>query len=626
MNNQIMQWLAEIKLLFFSCLETDGGELKYEKVVKLLLEEMKDFLGAKEASFYKLNPWKQELFLDITTNQNLHFLEVSSFSKKEVEEIFDNKVYIYGNAGIDAFKEYDLLISLRTTDQIYGILALKEDDQTFLISDVSIISVISVELSKLIQVAINMSKIVAEEQRYRQLYRVTEKFHSSMNMDDVLGEIIYTLREVYPSFTYFLLLSHDNNNHSNLPIKDLEYDSENIAAMQAYVTGTSQFEDSKSEKKSVLYAPLKGKQGVYGVLQVISPNTLMFPKNEVEFITLLANTAGSALENAQLYYQSKRLITDLQLINETSHRLNSNLRLSETMNYMRDQISKSFDAQEVGFIMYTAENEVKVLPGSSKFFENEQSKSYIHYIKERINQGGEALFLGDLPIYLENRKKYHSIMAVPMVQSEDIKGFAIVMHQDAYHFSFDMFKLLQSLIHHSTLALTNSILREELEKMVVTDHLTKLFSRSYLDQKLTESLKTEHEGTFVLIDIDNFKDVNDTYGHQIGDEILVQVSNIIRSNIRVTDIGCRWGGEELAIYLPKVSIGMGQLIAERIREKIEMQTRPQVTISCGISYWNMSKEDNVHALFKRADIALYEAKSSGKNKVLLESNWRSAPL
>src|SRR5690606_39052170 len=178
-----------------------------------------------------------------------------------------------------------------------------------------------------------INNTIIEENRYKKLFRVTEKFHSTMDMDAVLEEIILTLQEVYPSFDYYLMLSHENNSHGNLPIKDLEYDSENITAMQAYVTGHIQLEDLVHEKKSILYAPLKGKQGVYGVLQVIAPNTMSFPEAEIEFMSLLANTAGSAIENAQLYQQSRRLIADLQLINETSHRLNRDLRLSETTSF-----------------------------------------------------------------------------------------------------------------------------------------------------------------------------------------------------------------------------------------------------------------------------------------------------
>ena len=215
--------------------------------------------------------------------------------------------------------------------------------------------------------------------------------------------------------------------------------------------------------------------------------------------------------------------------------------------------------------------------------------------------------------------QYKSIMAVPMMQTGILKGFAIVMHPDAYHFSFDTFKLLQSLIHHSTLALTNSLLREELEKMVVTDHLTKLYSRSYLDEKIQRSLMEDKEGTFILIDIDDFKLINDTYGHQIGDDIIIQVANIIKDNIRSSDVGSRWGGEELAIYLPKVPLSLGVTIAERLVKKVRENSRPSVTISCGVSYWNKLSEDTYNTLFKRADKALYIAKETGKDKVIIQN-------
>ena len=83
------------------------------------------------------------------------------------------------------------------------------------------------------------------------------------------------------------------------------------------------------------------------------------------------------------------------------------------------------------------------------------------------------------------------MMAVPMMESDQVHGFALVLHKDPYYFSFETFKLLQSLIHHTSLALANSMLREELEKMVITDHLTGLYSRSYLDGKMLESMEKD---------------------------------------------------------------------------------------------------------------------------------------
>lgn len=611
--------LMKLKSDFLDIIDMENGFLVYEAVLKNMLIAIKTIMNAEEATLFSYSNVNNLLLIEASTENSIRANNYLNILNEEFENRIEQKSFYTDLAG---FEEYDHMLALMKKGSLQSIIALKAKEDANYPFSASFLEAISRYTSKFLHNIQTLMKTVSEEKRYKQLFRVTEKFHSTMNMDDVLGEIIYTLQEVYPTFTYYLLLSHDNNSLKDLPIKDLEYNSDNIAAMQAYVTGSIQFEDSIQNKKSVLYAPLKGKQGVYGVLQVIAPNTIVFPDSEVEFITLLANTAGSALENAQLYQQSKRLITDLKLINETSHRLNSNLRLTETMAYMTDQITSSFGAEEVGFILYAKGNkQVEVLKGSTDLFHTIDAESYIQYIKDRIDSEIESLFIGDFQLPCQSDvKQFKSIMAVPMTQSGVLKGFVLVMSEPPYHFSFETFKLLQSLIHHSTLAITNSMLREELEKMVVTDHLTKLYSRNYLDEKIFQSMNEDHEGTFIMIDIDNFKSINDTFGHQVGDEVIIQVASLINANIRGTDIGARWGGEELAIYLPGVSLIAGVVIAERLVAKVQESSDPHVTISCGVSHWNRGQQDTYAALFKRADKALYVAKQTGKNKVIVQES------
>ncbi|WP_409302200.1 diguanylate cyclase domain-containing protein [Peribacillus sp. SCS-155] len=612
--------LYDLKTLFLNHMDFKSGQIKYDSFINNLLAGIKEILSVKEVALFRSDFWKRTFYLEASTCPK------SCQNTIPFEDIYtgiDNagvKAFYYNSFPLGGLEQYNLILPLRYNNELAGILAIQEQVEGSLSAFAPTEGErLARECADLLEAASSIANIVNQERRYKQLFRVTEKFHSSMSMNAVLGEIIETLEEVYPTFTYYLLISHDNKYNDGLPIKDMEYDSDNAAAMQAYVTGNVQFEDLTFEKKSILYAPLKGKQGVYGVLQVIAGDAVIFPKGEVEFITLLANTAGSALENAQLYEQSRRLISDLQMINETSNRLNSSLPLSETMAYMQNQITDSFGAQETGFIMFLPNGGTETLPGSTPFFHTDEAYKYIDWIKDKISREKDSLFIGDLNMPCQQKSAYSSLMAVPMIQSNSIKGFAVVLHEEKYFFSFDMFKLLQSLIHHSSLALSNSMLREELEKMVITDHLTRLYSRNYLDEKIFQSMQEDAEGTFILIDIDDFKKVNDTYGHQVGDEILVQVASLITKNIRDADIGARWGGEELAIYLPRVSLQVGVSIAERLIQKVAELPDPKVTISCGVSYWKKDQADNAKALFKRADQALYQAKNSGKNKVLVQN-------
>lgn len=621
MRNEMIQLLNELRILFFHQIRHVDSDIDFDRFVNSLLSVTKESLGLEAVAYFKYDEWKSQFYMMATTEDIPKSVVVDSTDLLTRLNSPNRERYFLSDHSFVGFQDYQALLSVRMDQQVSGLVALKEKTpNTFSLEGKEEWFSFFKELAPILKTVLFMGKITHKEKRYAELYRVTEKFHSSMSMDAVLGEIITTLQSVYPTFEYYLLLSHDNNNHANLPIKDLDYNSGNVASMQAFVNGTVQFEDDLLERNSILYAPLKGKQGVYGVLQVVAADTLMFPKSEIEFISLLANTAGSALENAQLYQQSRQLVSDLQFINETTRYLNSNLRLNQTIQFMKKQIKKSFNATQTGFVLLSNEGEINLLPGSSKFFDTEESKPYLTFLRAKNAKNKEAHFIGELSIHLpDDHVKYHSMMAVPMLESTDLVGYTIVLHTKPYYYSFDMFKLLQSLIHHSSLAMANSMLREELEKMVITDHLTQLHSRSYLDQEMAKLMKQDEEGTFIIIDIDNFKRVNDTYGHQVGDEILVQVAKLLQANIRETDIGARWGGEELAIYLPNVHLSIGVQIAERLKNAVADHTHPRVTISCGVSYWAKVDSDNVKELFKRADEALYIAKNTGKNRVQVQS-------
>lgn len=626
MNTLERELILQLKDCFFELFDGEFAILHSDDFIKKTLYIILKLFRVETAAVYTYIEWDQHYYLaekvSVKKDQAESHAAIPSESLKALK---GSKGILRGPFSMVELESYDLLIDLQRDRKIVGFMAFKDCPGSMLnkITDEGF-KKIGQEYELFLGKWQNLKRIISEEKKYKELYRVTEKFHSSMDIDNLLGEIIITLQGIYPAFSYDLLLSQDYQNHSQLPIRDLEYDNENMAAMEAYVTGTVQFEDSLPWE-SALYAPLKGKQGVYGVLVVYAPNTSAFPRNEVEFITLLANTAGSAMENTQLYQQSRRLIADLQLINETSHCLNSNLRLLETIHYMSEQIIKSFKAQEVGFFLYSPAGDIeKILQGSTAFFSTKQAGKYIEYVREKIQKDNEALFIGDLNLP-HNDEEYHyrSIMAVPMTLSEHLNGIVIVIHQDSYYFSFETFKLLQSLIHHSTLAFTNSMLREELEKMIITDHLTKLHSRTYLDEKINLSMHEDVQGAFILLDIDEFKKVNDTYGHQVGDEVLIQLANIIQNNIRENDTGARWGGEELAIYLPKVSLKAAVSIATRLVEKVAEDSNPHVTVSCGVSYWHKNQADSYNNLFKRADKALYSAKRAGKNRVVIQKEQKS---
>ncbi|KHE68060.1 sensor domain-containing diguanylate cyclase, partial [Halobacillus sp. BBL2006] len=212
---------------------------------------------------------------------------------------------------------------------------------------------------------------------------------------------------------------------------------------------------------------------------------------------------------------------------------------------------------------------------------------------------------------------FRSVMAVPMTDHEHFNGIAIVLHKDPYFFSFESFKLIQSLVQHSTLAFANSMLREELEQTIITDYLTKLHSRNYLDECIIKHVQEDQSGHFILFDIDNFKQINDTYGHQKGDDVIRQVARAIQEQLGNLGIAARWGGEELAVYLPFISKKEAYDLADKIRERISIVTIPSVTVSCGLSSWNAPDRPDGKQIVAQADQALYRAKEFGKNRLIV---------
>jgi diguanylate cyclase (GGDEF)-like protein/PAS domain S-box-containing protein len=162
--------------------------------------------------------------------------------------------------------------------------------------------------------------------------------------------------------------------------------------------------------------------------------------------------------------------------------------------------------------------------------------------------------------------------------------------------------------------------KKRIEELSITDKLTGLYNRFKLDElmtiKIEEFRRYEVNFSILLIDIDNFKEVNDTYGHDVGDYILQIIGKTLKENIRITDIIGRWGGEEFIIICNNTNLDNAKNLAENIRKIIQNIKFDKVgtkTISIGLAQFQ--EEDDVKTIFKKADNALYEAKTTGKNKV-----------
>ena len=152
-----------------------------------------------------------------------------------------------------------------------------------------------------------------------------------------------------------------------------------------------------------------------------------------------------------------------------------------------------------------------------------------------------------------------------------------------------------------------------------TDTLTGAYKKSYFNIHLKRMIQNKEEGVLVVLDLDNFKNVNDTYGHQVGDDVLREFATLIQKNIRGDDVFARWGGEEFLLLLQHTNIDNAMKKIESLRDVVSTHTFIHIGhMSSSFGVAKKEEVDDMHSLLQRADKALYEAKDAGKNQVIFK--------
>uniref|UniRef100_A0A7V5XIA0 diguanylate cyclase n=1 Tax=Thermodesulfobacterium geofontis TaxID=1295609 RepID=A0A7V5XIA0_9BACT len=166
-------------------------------------------------------------------------------------------------------------------------------------------------------------------------------------------------------------------------------------------------------------------------------------------------------------------------------------------------------------------------------------------------------------------------------------------------------------------------------ELIFIDPLTEVNNRAYLNIIKTKIKKISGPATVLMVDIDNFKDINDTFGHVVGDKVLKRLSQTLRKNVKITDEVIRYGGEEFLVIAYRCNLEEGKILAERLRRKIEnirfnkKEPKFKITVSIGLSIYE-PQEDFLTAI-EKADKAMYKAKQKGKNRVeVFEENSLSS--
>ncbi|MBF0328854.1 MAG: GGDEF domain-containing protein [Nitrospirae bacterium] len=299
-------------------------------------------------------------------------------------------------------------------------------------------------------------------------------------------------------------------------------------------------------------------------------------------------------------------------------RLSKSIEMDELKHITMDIIKESLDADEVFIII------PKV---ASDYSASEWNNADSEVTRKKINDGdplknvlkrwmGKEFSATEMS---EDRKRIY----IPLEKNSILLAL-ICVGKTTGTFDSQKHDLITIMAGHITIAFENA----RLYHMATTDELTGLYTKRhfkyYVEKKFVDYEQFGDKLTLLMIDIDNFKKVNDTYGHVAGDTVLKGVSQCIMASIREDDFAFRYGGEELGVILPASDSKSGRYVAERIRDTVELTIfqegvhKIKVTVSIGVS---TCPEDalNVKDIVLSSDKALYKAKTTGKNRVVLSS-------
>jgi len=233
----------------------------------------------------------------------------------------------------------------------------------------------------------------------------------------------------------------------------------------------------------------------------------------------------------------------------------------------------------------------------------------IFFIKENEYIGKEIDGLNWTEYILQNPNKSHK---VKIILSEKVYYFLVsasIISVEQRHYSIILLDITQEEKY-----------KYKLKQISVTDPLTGICNRRYYEKKVKEEIynasRYNYPLSIIMCDIDLFKKINDTHGHNVGDEVLIEYTKLIKSLLRKSDTICRIGGEEFMIILPHILVHEAKKVAEKLRISVQEHKKiVPITMSFGITQY--IKGENKDFMFKRVDSALYKAKESGRNRVVV---------
>lgn len=396
---------------------------------------------------------------------------------------------------------------------------------------------------------------------------------------------------------------------------------------------------SQAGLKSMVGAPIRHNGNVIGVLELFSRKEKEFSQHDAQFLSVFSHHAGEAIKNAKAYATTVESFAELSLLYDIVKELAIQKSPAAILTRVTDILYNLFTANgAVAFIMHYRDDGIHTEPVFATGFEQRE----INHL-QRVFSDGKMMWpwsglssMDEGTAYEETQRGLITMSVLlsrrlnilPLLASGKLQGLIVLGWNDPMQEIPPSKELVLSTIASQTaIGLERAYLYDHFQAMALTDPLTRLANRRQfevvLGREISRTLMYHRPLSLIMLDIDFFKKVNDTWGHLAGDVILQRMGLALKEHFRPTDMVARYGGEEFAVVLPETGLAEAVQMAEHFRLQIKTtcfavdDARISITISLGVatfasaSEWSEPKTELIAA----ADQALYQAKQEGRDRV-----------